>query len=134
MKNTEIHCPYCNNNEHIKKNGHRRGQQIYMCGKCKKTFNTSNVDKRIKHPILLRKLTLTFYLSGTSMRGIQKALSICFNKKIAFTVVNNWIKNSNNILVKKKREKENKKEHEMDTKKTIQILEMDELFTYVKKN
>jgi transposase-like protein len=132
----EIACPYCGNGEHIKKNGHYRGQQVYVCGKCNKTFGLSGVDRRIKHPLMLRKLALVLYLSETSMRGIQRALSIAFNEKIYFNNINNWILNSNNIL-----EEENRRRKEEEISKTgektttIPILEMDELYaTYVKKN
>jgi transposase-like protein len=133
MKNMEITCPHCGDNEHIKKNGHYKGDQVYRCGKCGKTFRLSKEDKRIKHPILLRKLAISFYLSGTSLRGIQRALNISFNEKIYIRTIICWIKNANNIL-----EEENKRRKEESPptgeKTIIPIIEMDELYTYIKKN
>jgi transposase-like protein len=133
MKNVEVTCPHCGNNLHIKKNGHYRGEQVYRCSKCSRTFRCSNSDKRIKYPAILRKLAITMYLNGTSLTGIQKILSISFNIKIYFKVVNDWIKNSNSILEqeKKRREEENPPTGE---KTIIPIVEMDELFTFIKKN
>jgi transposase-like protein len=133
MKNMEITCPHCGNNEHIKKNGHYRGEQVYKCSKCKKTFRLSTEDKRIKHPSMLRKLAIISYLNGMSLRGIQETLNTCFNAKLAFCVINNWIKNANNLL--EEENKRRKEENPITGEKTIiPIVEMDELYAYVKKN
>ena len=69
------------------------------------------------------------YLNGMSMRGIQKVLSTIFNKKIHFRNIEHWIKNADKIL------KEDIEERQNNIKsKNIKILEMDELYTYIKKN
>ena len=76
-----------------------------------------------------RKFCITSYLNGTSMRGIQKTLSIIYNKKIHIQNIVHWIKNADKIL------KEEIEERQKEVKsKEIKILEMDELFTYIKKN
>jgi hypothetical protein len=63
----------------------------------------------MKHNFQLRKEALAFYLNGTSIRGIQRALGVCFNKKISFCVINNWIKNASSILEEERiRRKEEK--------------------------
>jgi hypothetical protein len=53
-------------------------------------------------------------------------------KKISFHIIVDWIKNANNIL-----EEENKRRKEeyppTGEKTTIPIVEMDELYTFVKK-
>jgi transposase-like protein len=134
MKNTEITCPHCGNGEHIMKNGHYNGMQRYIYSKCKKTFTLSDEDKRIKHPLQLRNLVLTFYLCGTSMRGIQKALSAVFGKKIHFNSVSGWIKNANNILEQEQKRRKEEIPKTGGEKTIIPIVEMDELYTYVKKN
>jgi transposase-like protein len=58
MKNKEITCPHCGNNEHIKKNGRCGEEQAY---KCDKTFRLSGKDKRIKHSSTLDLFPI-FYL------------------------------------------------------------------------
>jgi hypothetical protein len=82
---------------------------------------------------MLRKLALTLYLSGTSLRGIQRSLNTCFSKNISFHVIADWLKNAHSIL-----EEENRRRKEeipkTGGKTIIPIVEMDELFTFVKKN
>jgi transposase-like protein len=125
-------CKHCGS-KHLVKNGldKRTRIQRYKCKDCKKTFVIG--DKRIKHPLILRKLTLVLYLSGTSLRGIQRTISIVFNKKIAFHVINNWVMNSNGLL---EQENQRRKEEYPPTgeRTIIPIVEMDELYTFVKKN
>jgi hypothetical protein len=70
------------------------------------------------------------------MRGIQKALSVSFSKKIPFHVVNDWLSNSNRILEEEKQRRKEKEEYlpnDNSKPKNIPIVEMDELFTYIKK-
>ncbi|MDR1926070.1 MAG: hypothetical protein LBQ13_00005, partial [Endomicrobium sp.] len=108
--------------------------QRYICRDCKKSFSIG--DKRIRYDIILRKLTITLFLNGTSMRGIQKALSVSFSKKIPFHVVNDWLSNSNRILEEEKQRRKEKEEYlpnDNSKPKNIPIVEMDELFTYIKK-
>ncbi|MDR1499034.1 MAG: hypothetical protein LBS34_01985 [Rickettsiales bacterium] len=114
------------------KNGHYNDKQRYICSKCSKTFTLSNIDKRTKHSLQLRNLALTFYLCGTSKRGIQKALGTVFGKKIHFNSVSSWLKNANDIL--EQEQKRRKEEMPKTREKTIMpMVEMDELYTYVKK-
>jgi transposase-like protein len=124
----------CCGNQHLVRNGvDKNGNQRYKCKDCKKTFILSE-DKRIKHPVTLRKLALTFYLCGVSLRGIQKAIGVVFNKKVHFNSIDNWIKNSNSIL---EREKERRKESNpppTGERTVIPIVEMDELYAFIKKN
>jgi transposase-like protein len=133
MKNTEITCPHCGANEHMKKNGFYRGTQRYKCDKCGRTFTMSNLDKRIKYPLLLRKLALSLYLSGTSLRGIQRALNVSFSRKIYVGTILRWLKNADGLL---EEENQRRKEEIPKTgeKTIIPIVEMDELFTFIKKN
>ena len=118
--NKDIKCKYCSNEDNIVKCGFSNlGKQRYKCRVCGKTF-IEGEDKRIKHSIEERKICLLFYLSGMSMRGIQKNLKILFNKNIYFESISYWIKNANKILELK--DEENNKEN----KKGLVIMEMDE--------
>lgn len=150
-KNNIIKCKYCDNkdNDKIVKCGFSSlGKQRYKCRICNKTF-LNEEDSRIKHSIAERRLCITLYLNGVSMRGIQKTLSLEFNRKIYFKSITDWIKNADKILSK---EIENIKEEyyreytnsnsnsninsnnkNINNKKLI-VMEMDELFTYIKKN
>lgn len=124
-----IKCKYCNSDS-ISKIGHSsyNNKQRYRCNNCNKTW-TEGKDNRIKHSLMERKFCITSYLNGTSMRGIQKTLSMIYNKKIHIQNIVHWIKNADKIL------KEEIEERQKEVKsKEIKILEMDELFTYIKKN
>jgi transposase-like protein len=138
MKNTEIICPHCGNGEHIKKNGHYNKEiQRYKCAQCNKTFTLAGRDNRIKHPMIMKSLAISAYLDGMSLSSIQKMLSISFKTRLSFNLINSWIKNANNILGKElKQETQRRKEENPPTgeKTLIPIVEMDELFTFVKKN
>ena len=138
--NKDIKCKYCSNEDNIVKCGFSNlGKQRYKCRVCGKTF-IEGEDKRIKHSIEERKICLLFYLSGMSMRGIQKNLKILFNKNIYFESISYWIKNSNKILEEELKDECNKKDsnkkdsNNKDNKKGLVIMEMDELYTYIKKN
>ena len=75
------------------------GKQRYKCRVCGKTF-LNEEDSRIKHSIAERRLCITLYLNGVSMRGIQKTLSLEFNRKIYFKSITDWIKNADKMLGK----------------------------------
>ena len=134
-RNESIKCKYCSNednNKIVRCGFSNLGKQRYKCRICGKTFMKGE-DKRIKHSIEERKLCLTLYLNGTSMRGIEKILNTYFKKKIYIRNIVYWIKNSNKILELK--DEDNKKNsNNKDNKKGLVIMEMDELYTYIKKN
>ncbi|MDR0571351.1 MAG: hypothetical protein LBG48_00700, partial [Rickettsiales bacterium] len=96
-KTAEV-CKHCGC-KHLVKNGldSRTSDQRYKCKNCKRTF-ILGIDKRIKHSIFLRKLTLSLYLSGTSIRGIQRVLNTCYDTKLYIRTILCWIKNANNLL------------------------------------
>ena len=137
----DIKCKYCSNednNKIVRCGFSNLGKQRYKCRLCGKTFMKGE-DKRIKHSIEERRLCLTLYLNGTSMRGIEKVLNTYFKKKTYIRNIVYWIKNSNKILeeeLKKELKDEcNKKDsNNKNNKKGLVIMEMDELYTYIKKN
>lgn len=122
-------CKYCNS-DNINKIGHSsfNNKQRYKCKDCNKTW-THGEDERIKHSLLERKLCIVSYLTGLSMRGIQKMLNTTFNKNIHIQNISHWIKNADKIL-----QEEIEYRQQQIKSKEIKILEMDELFTYIKKN
>ena len=125
----DIKCKYCNSNL-VFKIGHSsyNNKQRYKCNNCNKTW-TEGEDSRIKHSLTERKFCITSYLNGMSMRGIQKILSVVYNKKVHIQNIVHWIKNADKILQEEIEERQKELKN-----KEIKILEMDELFTYIKKN
>ena len=147
---TMIKCPYCNS-KRINKNGNKYNKQRYICNNCNKSFSFS--DKRIKRSNKERELALLLYVSNSSIRSIQNVINKFFNTNIAYNVLDNWIKTykkqlkididkkiDNNKEDKEKDIKRDKEDKELNKykkdnknnnkKKTIDILEMDELWSY----
>lgn len=68
------------------------------------------------------------------MRAIQKSLSIAFKTQIHINSINQWIKNSSKVLGEELERIDKLKCNISQIKpKNIKVLEMDELFTYIKK-
>jgi len=121
----KIKCKFCGS-KHLVKNGFMNGKQRYRCRDCNK--NPIIGDKRIKHSLQKRKLALTMYINNMGIRAIARVLSICFNTKIYNNNIAHWIKNAGKILEEELKTRKQNKEP-----RKIEILEMDELFTYIKK-
>ena len=113
-------CRHCGS-ERIIKTGHRDGQQKWRCKDCKK-FQGER-DRREKYSAKEREMALALYLEGCGFRRIARILSKMFEKNFCYQTIILWIK------------KEAKKidSSNIEHKKEIQILEMDELYTYIKK-
>lgn len=113
-------CKFCNG-ENLRKNGITRGKQRYLCRECKK--NQVEGDERLVYPAFLKQLAVTMYVNNCGFRAIGRIL------EIPFQYVQNWVKKAGEIIedLIKERLKE-------ERGKPIQILEIDELHTYIKKN
>ena len=114
-------CRHCGS-ERIIKTGHRDGQQKWRCKDCGKF--QGEVDRREKYTEKERQTAIDLYLEGCGFRRIARILSGIFNRHVFYQTVIQWIK------------KEAKRIENLEPKKeeNIQILEMDELYTYIKKN
>ena len=114
-------CRHCGS-ERIIKTGHRDGQQKWRCKDCGKFQGA--VDRREKYTEKERQTAIDLYLEGCGFRRIARILSGIFNRHVCYQTVIQWIK------------KEAKRIENLEPKKeeNIQILEMDELYTYIKKN
>ena len=114
-------CRHCGS-ERIIKTGHRDGQQKWRCKDCGKFQR--EVDRREKYTEKERQTAIDLYLEGCGFRRIARILSGIFNRQVCYQTVIQWIK------------KEAKRIENLEPKKeeSIQILEMDELYTYIKKN
>ena len=110
-------CKKCRSSEIIK-NGTQRGTQRYKCKECKITF----IAKEGKYSDEFKMYAIRMYLNSMGIRAIGRI------KKVHNSVVSYWIRKMG-VTVKE----EFKKKIDEVQDKDIAIMEIDELFTYVKK-
>jgi len=86
-----MNCPYCTST-HIRKNGHKRGKQNYICVKCTRQFLESYSPQGYSEQI--KKQCLTMYVNGNGFRAIERQTGVNHNtviqwvKKAAITLPN----------------------------------------------
>ena len=113
----KIICPRCGKEE-IWKAGRPRGKQQYQCKNCRRKFITElNYSEEFK-----REAIQIFY-EGNSGRAVGRIKGI--NKSTVY----NWIKKLNKKIQKEAIVDE---ENKSTKSKTMEEIEMDELFTYTK--
>lgn len=117
-------CKFCNSGKLIK-NGKPKGVQRYLCRGCSREQIAG--DKRVKYKNHIKRCAVILYLEGNGIRGIARILSEIFGVKIYFQTVAKWLDAAAQIVSAEIASI--KREH-----KNIEVLEMDELFTYIKKN
>jgi len=111
-------CVYCGCDDFVK-NGIVFNKQRYKCKGCGKNFREGVVNT---FDIKTKKMVIKSYLNGMGFRAIARVFDI------PITTVYYFIKKLGKKL-------EELKKKEINDKDIIQILEADELFTYVgKKN
>lgn len=113
-------CKHCNS-ERIIKAGFRRGVQKWRCKECGKY--QGEVDRRVKYTEKDRKAALFLYLEGVGFRPAARILSKLFNKNFCYRTIVQWVQKAGRELEKRKE----------TLREEIKILEMDELYTYIKK-
>jgi len=110
-----IICPKCRS-ENISKNGHNRGAQRYICKDCVVTFS----EKPPRFSAEVKKKAIEMVLNGIGIRKTAKFVNS------SPTSVVNWLKEAHELLkAVKKWEKPSE---------TPDIIELDEIYTFVKKN
>ena len=113
-------CKHCGGLRGVK-NGLVKGKQRYKCKDCGKTYREG--DLREKYTNEKRLKVLQWYLEGAGIMSIERM------EGVSNPLIIQWIKKFSKIIRQKLNDvviPENAKE--------IQILELDELFTYCKKN
>ena len=113
-----IECSKCGSEEYVK-NGNVRGKQRYICKLC--GYNFVEIDERIKHDNRTKNLVIRMYLNNCGIRRISEIL------EVPVSTVLSWIKRAGEIVDKMVNERQ-------ETIDKIEVLEMDELWTFVKKN
>ena len=71
-----MNCPYCTSTQ-IRKNGHRRGKQNYICVNCARQFIESYSKRGYSDEI--RKQCLTMYVNGVGFRAIERQTGVNHN-------------------------------------------------------
>jgi transposase-like protein len=129
MKN----CKFCDS-INLVHNGKVRKRQRYLCKDCGKVQISG--DRRMVHDDEAKRLALILYLEGNGFRRIARILNHVFKKSfISFQIVNYWINSAGNFV---RQESERRKEREFlsrgHKKEALAVVELDELYTYIKKN
>ena len=113
-------CRFCGC-EKLYKRGIVDGKQRYSCTNCGK--NQSDTDDRMKYTDDERSYAIKLYLEGNGFRRIERLMSSLFGKVYRHQTIMKWIKKAGGEALKKQEQQQTK----------IEVLEMDELHTYVKK-
>ncbi len=115
------YCKSCNSSFLVKNGRTQKGKQKYKCKSCSRTFCIG--DDRLKHTMEKRLKVIKMYLEGVGIRSIERL------ENVSTPLIIYWIRHFSDIL-----RKELRTIKIPDDAKNIEILEVDELFSYVKKN
>ncbi len=110
-----MECKFCRSRDKSKK-GVVRGKQRYLCKNCNKTYIEG--DKRLKYSEEIQFRAVEMSLNNCGQRVIGRLLSV------PYQYVGRWIKKYKEIIEIKAKKK---------PKRKVEIMELDELWTYVKK-
>ena len=129
-KCNNIKCKYCNSNK-INKCGKQNNKQRYRCKDCKRTFIIQQ-DERKKYSEEFKKEVIKWYLDNCGIRTIERRM------KVSDTTIIRWIRKFGKMIKERLRNEtiDNIPDDlkELKKKDNIEILEADEIMTYVKKN
>jgi transposase-like protein len=112
-------CKHCGGLERVK-NGYVQGKQRYKCRTCGKTYRDGDARERYTNEQRLR--VIKWYLEGAGIMSIERM------EGVPNPLIIKWIRKFSKIL----RSRINEVEIPDDARK-IQIIELDELFTYCQK-
>ena len=113
-------CKHCGVSKYCKA-GFSKGKQRYRCANCRKVF--SQGDNREKYSMGQKMKAIKLYTEGVGLRTIERA------EGISTPLLIYWVRKLGRLI----------KQHLVSTDipdhtKEISILEIDELFTFYKKN
>ncbi len=112
-------CKNCGSEDKVK-NGYVRGKQRYKCKVCGKTYREGDLRERYSNEQRLR--AIKWYLEGAGIMAIERM------EGVPNPLIIKWIRKFSKIL----RTRLNEATIPDDVKK-IQIIELDELFSYCQK-
>jgi transposase-like protein len=108
-------CPKCGSDLRVK-NGFMKSLQRYKCKGCGCNYTKS--DKQ-GYPANVKREAVRYYLEGLGFRRIERLLGI------SYTTVYYWVKELGQVI---------KEKYSKEQGKRVDVLEFDELCTWVKKN
>ena len=112
-------CKHCGSSEKVK-NGYVGGKQRYKCKGCGKSYRDGDLREKYTNEQRLR--VIKWYLEGVGIRSIERL------ENVPNPLIIKWIRKFSKIL----RQKLNETKIPDDVK-DIQIIELDELFSYCQK-
>ena len=118
-----IKCRYCGSIYCVKHGKTSTSKNRYLCKNCNRNFSLN--DNRIKHPMEHIFLALILLNKNVSKRNIQKTLQELYKIKLSYSVLDRWFKTFEYLLDDNK-----EKDKDKNISKKIDILEMDELWSY----
>ena len=113
-------CRFCGC-QGLWKIGTSTGKQRYKCKNCGKS--QAEVDDRVKYSDEERRRALVLYLEGCEFRRIARIMKEFFGKEYNYQTIVNWVKRAGMKAM-----------NEVQNHGKIDVLEMDELYTYIQKN
>ena len=108
-----MQCPECRST-HIRKNGHRKEKQNYICADCHRQFINDYQPYR-GYSDEMRRECLRMYVNGMGFRGIERV------KGVHHTTVISWVKEVGELLP-----------NSYNPDQTPEVGELDELETFVR--
>ena len=121
-----LKCKYCGSDRINNSGKVNNGNQRYLCRDCKRTFTITKRKYSEEYKLKIIKM----YLENMGIRSIERL------EKIPNTTVLKWIRNFGK-MIKERLQKEiidNIPDDIRSIKENIDILEGDEIVTYIKKN
>jgi len=112
-------CKHCGSDKRVK-NGIVLGKQRYRCKLCQKTYREGDLRERYDNEKRLR--VLKWYLEGVGIMSIERM------EGVPNPLIIKWIRRFSTIIRQKLNEVDIPKDVE-----NIQILELDEMFSYCQK-
>lgn len=115
----ELRCKHCGSENYVK-NGIVQGKQRFECKNCDKTFRGGDLRERYSIDQKLR--VIKWYLEGAGIMSIERM------EGVPNPLIIKWIRKFSKLL----RQKLNETEIPQNIRQ-VQILELDELFSYCQK-
>ncbi|MDR1982568.1 MAG: hypothetical protein LBQ08_02100 [Holosporaceae bacterium] len=119
-----INCKRCGGDA-LNKRGFIGEKQRYLCKVCGMNFTEG--DGRKRHSERIRRAAIELYVEGCGFRRISRLLKGIFNVEVCYQLVIKWIKKAALQI-------ESIRDNFSVAGNKIPLLEMDELYTYIKKN
>ena len=114
------YCKGCGSKELVKNGISAEGSQKYKCKTCGSTYRSG--DRRLKYSMEKRLRVLKMYIEGIGIRSIERV------EEIPASLVLYWIRHCGELI-----RKEVHRKHIPGKIEEVEILEIDELFTYNQK-